>query len=304
MNLVVGGAADLYYYFDKSNTMKYVAYTPEFGYRELAKWKSSIKKEGKEFNKETKEFLGVLSLIFSDCGQDISLENIKLSLKSLSNSFISYNECKDQLDFKSSEINKKSKIRVGLLGGIDYNSLKTNTPVASNGKGETNFTIGTEIILIPSFLNSKLTPLLSLNYTKTGGEANYLSTPEFDKLELDFQLVELYAGLRYNLLPYSSKVNPFIGISMGKSFILNHENSILKTSSDGSSTPEPLYYGNPYKNLSNDMRLGFHYQAGINYQLTKNQGLILKLDYSSMYESLEEFQFNRFTCEAGYYFNL
>ena len=304
LNQIVGGAADLYYYSDKSGSTKYVAYTEDVGFKPLNRIESSMKKDGKEFNKNTKEYLGVLNLIFTDCKDNIVLENIKFTARSLANAFTSYNECKNELNFTSFSLDKKTKFRIGILGGADVNSLKTNTSVAANGKGETNFSIGTEFVLIPAFFQSKLMPFISLNYANTGGTADYLSTPEFDQVLLDFKLIELYSGLRYSLAPMSSKLNPFIGLSARKSFILDHENSILKVANDNSTPSKPLYDGNPYKNLGNSMKLGFHFQAGVNYRLTPNQGVIFKADYSSMHESLGEFQFNRFKLEVGYYFDI
>ena len=304
LNQIIGGAADLYYYLDTSQSARYVAYTEDFGYKTLNSYKTSVKKDGSEFNKNTKEYLGVLNLMFSDCKDEIELKNIKFTARSLANAFTSYNECRNELNFTSSSLDKKTKFRIGILGGADINSLKANTSVAENGKGETNFSVGTEFVLIPAFFQSKLMPFISLNYAKTGGTADYLSTPEFNQLYLDFKLIELYSGLRYSLAPMSSKLNPFIGASIGKSFVLDHENSILKIANDNSTPSKPLYDGNPYKNLGKSMKLGFHFQAGINYRLTPNQGVIFKADYSSMYESLGEFQFNRFKLEVGYYFDL
>jgi len=304
LQLAVGGAADLYYYFDNSNWIKYIVYNDKYGFKELNNSKSLVQKQGKKFSQNSREYLGVLSLIFSDCDAEIDYKNIRLKIQSLSNSFINYNQCKNELNFSSKSLKSKNKFRIALTGGADINSLNTNTPVASNGKGEANFTIGTELVFIPAFFNSSLTPFISLNYSQTGGKADYLSTPEFDKLILEMKLIEIYTGLRYNLLARSSKINPFVGVSMGKSFLLNHNTSIMKVSLDNSSPSVPLYDGNPYKVLGKSMKLGFHYQLGFNYQLSEKQGLIFKADYSSMFEDLGEFQFNRFRLEGGYYFDL
>lgn len=304
LNLVVGGATDLFTYVNNNGSIQYVAYKKEYGFKILQNNESSINRRGKEFNQNTKEYLGVLNLMFSDCNDNISFENIKLGIASLSNAFIDYNQCKNDLNFNSTSFESKMTFRIGMLGGLDFNKINVNTPVASNGEGETNFTIGTEFILIPTFFQSKLNPFLGINYAKTGGTAKYLSTPEFDELQLNFELIELYVGLRYSLAPLSSRLNPFLGIALGKSFILDHENSILKVSPENNTPPRPLYDSNSHKSLGSSMKLGFHYQAGVNYRLSANQGIILKADYSSMYESLGEFQFNRLKLEAGFYFSL
>lgn len=304
LNLVVGGASNLYSFIDKTESIKYVAYNEEFGFKILQNNKSSIKKEGREFNQNTKEYLGVLNLIFSDCNNNIDFKNIKLSIASLSDAFVEYNKCKNDLTFTSNSLANKMRFRVGILGGLDFNKINIKTPVAANAKGETNFTVGTELVLIPSFFQSRLNPFLGVNYTKTGGTAEYLSTPEFDALELNFEMVELNVGLRYTLTPLSSKLNPFIGFSLGKSFVLDYKNSILKVSSNNTVASKPLYDGNSHKSLDNSMKLGFHYQAGVNYRLSTSQGIILKADYSSMHESIGEFQFNRLKLEVGYYFSL
>lgn len=297
MKLLVGGDIDLYYFIDENSNQHYITESKEFGRKELIQTIDTKKIDSKSYSVSTKQFIGTMKVLFKDCISE-DIENTRFKLKSLSKEFEDYNNCKGNLTYSSSIPNEKPEIRLALISGGNFTRIETHyETLVEDFDTSTGLTVGAEISYIPMIIDSKITAVFGIFYTNKGGVANSLRQ-SFDKLEVDYQAMELSFSLRYNFFKHNKKINPFLGIGLNKGFLLNDESQRLTTISDNGDR-------RPYENSAiavnaNTFNLGPQFEGGLNYLLNEKSGVILKAMYFNSTDKNEIFKAKGFSIQAGY----
>lgn len=299
MKLLVGGYSNLYFFKDKYRKPHYIAEHPSYGMQELVQTSTKANSSGKTYNNQTKKYLGTLSILFGDCKPE-KLGHTSLSNKSLSAVFISYNECKKQQSYVADEISENSKLRFALLGGVNFTTIHSAFESIDTFDSQTGPEAGIEIAYVPTALKSKINVLLGINYSKKGGETVY-PYQNYDKVVIEYPMIGLDFAVRYHFLPATSKINPFLGMYVNKSFILNsRDERMKKVAENGNSAP----YVDLDLQFNSSMNLAFGPQLGIDYLISKNSGLILLAKTYNLDDGHNYFQAKGAAVQIGYFYQL
>ncbi|MDX1543076.1 MAG: hypothetical protein R3214_03945, partial [Christiangramia sp.] len=297
---IVGGYADLFYLRDHENKLRFYVSHEDHGDQELTIKTSKTDIGGKTYNRESKQYLGTLALLFNDCPQE-NLASTKYTIKSLSRIFIDYNNCKNNLSYTAEEIHKKPEVRVAFMGGANFTTITTGYETLTGDFGyQSGMDIGMELSIIPAFADSHFSFVLGVNYSDKGGEAEYLRQ-RFERAVIDYQMIAIDLSVRYNFLPPSAKLNPYIGIFANKSFFLkSQEERMRKIADDGNSD----YLIDIGIHFPNSFPLSFSAEAGLNYLLNDNSGLTLNANLYKYDDGEGFFEAKGYAVQAGYFISL
>lgn len=297
---LVGGHADLYYLKDNKRNVRFFVSHKNHEEQELSMKSKKAEIDGKTFDQETKQYLGTLSLLLSDCAPE-NLNSTHFSIRSLSRTIKKYNECKGRLAYVANEVEQKPEFRLAFMGGANFTTITTNYQTLTGDFGySTGLDLGMELIFIPTFANSHFHVALGLNYSDKGGEADYLRQ-RFDRAIINYEMIAVDLSVRYNFLPTSSKLNPYVGIFANKSFFLQDQDArMLKVAEDGNTD----YLIDLGVDFPNAFPLTFSVEAGVNYQLTDKSGLSFNANIFKHEDGEGFFDAKGYAIQLGYYIAL
>lgn len=301
MKLLISGDNNLYYFIDEKLVQHYISQSKKFGYKELIQTKTQKEIDSKNYTVLSSQYIGTMKVLFEDCPLK-NLEKTAFNLKALSKAFEEYNTCRGNLTYKSFLQEKKPEIRLGIHVGTNFTTIETRyNSLVKDFNSQTGLTFGAEITYIPTFIESKITGTFGVFYTSKGGDAESLRE-NFESLEVDYQAIELSFSLRYHLFKIHKKIIPFLGIGLNKGFLINDlEERVVTIEENGNKKPFKNY---AIADNSNTYNLTAQFEAGLNFLLNDNNGLILKGLYYNSGDKNEIFKAKGLSLQVGYLIRL
>ncbi|MFD2565562.1 hypothetical protein [Aquimarina rubra] len=311
MEVIVEGKANLLLYNDENGNKRYFLKSEKSGLKELD---VIIKNQG-DLSKgqfKLKRYLGILNLEFNDCQiMKSNINNIKLTLTSLSKAFLAYNDCVENTTFKSERLSRKDSHIITIEAGLNATGIAEKGERV-RGKGFSNSltpTFGATYLYTPTLFNSKTSLSIGASYNQINSETAYFRNDEvlignYRITKINPKTINMKFGIHYNFNQSKRKINTSLGIFYINSRLLNVDSAYLRIDDVGNE--EYLYedFNVPIEKSSS----GFAIELGIQYRILEHNDLTLKLAYERIGDFLDyvgaTYASNTFSLKLGYNFKL
>lgn len=293
LEFLINGIIDIYFY--RNNFSEY--YFVDTGDGQLIELKNkqiSIFKEGKNYTKESNEYIGQLKYIFKQNFDIVKeVDNVTLDSKSLKKITKKYHNsvCQDACIVYENKIVEKTK-KFGLLIGVNFNTIYYNI----RNQPTSRF----DFYLSESNFNVSITPSIGLFYKQNMPKTNERLYIQYD---LIYHKIKLHSSVKtfgeYTDLTHVNDIN-ITRLSLNNSISLKYETprgkfrptyqigsffnyffktNFLRESSlilpSGTETPPIEHTNNPFTNFD----FGISFGIGLNLIVENTKEIFLDLKY-------------------------
>lgn len=177
LRTLIRGKATLYRFLDR-----YFAHVEEHEFSELKNTKKIIVVDDRRMNKDSREYIGLLTVYFGDCNNVLSnLNTLSLTEKELINIFKEYNTCVGSENISYEEGKAWSEWNFGLHAGSSYSRLAFNpndNPPDHLTKNLTNTSVigGVDVYFKTPRFSERFSFRSGLQFIKTNYEKQHTTT--------------------------------------------------------------------------------------------------------------------------------